>query len=249
MLITWNSLFELTPTNATYLKDVDDAILATKKAVKERVAAEHTFETKLDEDFSVYDQGYHKAGSSRVWARATEPAYMQPESEEVALGAGQEGEVWLKGDVDSIDVIPYVYNGTSWIRIQDKTLVLSVSTVDDWNILYSAIDSYLVYDSSYSTGSVEQPMIPLHGYLTVPIASSQTDCYVLISAWRYSPTQIKLEAYVSSFITDSFSGSYSANPSYLPRAITITITETTEAEHPFDSLSSANFIFLTQRTP
>lgn len=245
MLITWNSLFELTPTNATYLKDVDDAILATKKAVKERVAVEHTFETKLDEDFDVYDQGYHQAGSSRVWARATEPAYMQPESEEVALGAGQAGEVWLKGDVDSREVVPYVFSGSAWVELVESTVQQNLGTINEWGEMYDFLAPYLPYDSSLGGGSEDQPLLPLHGYIKeiYSFPDNIYNYYDLIWAWRYSETIIKVYA----FLYRRYDSDTLASP-YTSLGVTTLSLYSGMPSAVFDGYNATNFATTFQRT-
>ena len=97
MAETWNATFDVKPQGTDTVGTMDNFIVATRQAVRERVAKEHLF------DFAANSQqGLHKMGSARVWTaeEGSEPVSPIPTGTTTET-AGNEGEGRLLMIVDS----------------------------------------------------------------------------------------------------------------------------------------------------
>lgn len=113
MAIDWDSLFELSPTDTTYVKDTDDYIRSLKTAVRERFVKEHAFDL-LDQT----RQGLHLQGSAVAFFQSAEPTQRNG----VDLGEDDEGLIWI--DSDTFIAYTWTWDADaetgSWIRIANN---------------------------------------------------------------------------------------------------------------------------------
>lgn len=113
MAIDWDALYELAPSDTTYVKDTDDAIRSLKTATRERVTKEHEFDLA-----SQARQGLHRAGSAVAFYQASAPTQRAG----VALAAADAGIFWV--DSDTLQL--YSWNGSAWVEIVSAPIVGTV---------------------------------------------------------------------------------------------------------------------------
>jgi len=117
---TWDALFNQHPNGSDLVGQMDNYILATRQAVKERIAQEHLFDLGVNAQ-----QGLHKMGSARVWFSPTEPDSPIPDAvTEEDPGDESWGRIWVVTEVDDSNNELYhptgvikVHNGTSWEEV------------------------------------------------------------------------------------------------------------------------------------
>lgn len=105
MAIDWDALYELAPSDTTYVKDTDDAIRSLKTATRERVTKEHEFDLA-----SQARQGLHRAGSAVAFYQASAPTQRNG----VALAVADAGILFI----DSDDNLAEVWVGDSFEGIK-----------------------------------------------------------------------------------------------------------------------------------
>lgn len=130
MAIDWDSLYELAPSDTTYVKDTDDAIRSLKTATRERITKEHEFDLA-----SQARQGLHRAGSAVAFYQTSAPTQRNG----VDLAAADVGIEWIDSDTG----ILYVWDGDSWVSNVDATGAANTVALRDSNgdLLGRALES------------------------------------------------------------------------------------------------------------
>lgn len=102
----WTSGFEGTPAGSDNPAQGDDRIRELKETIRAVIDKEHVLDPGASQ--VVGDQGWHKAGSAKVYSQSAAPTN-RPDGT-TALDADDEGRLW----VDSDTGVLHVWDGTSW---------------------------------------------------------------------------------------------------------------------------------------
>jgi hypothetical protein len=178
MAIDWDALYELAPSDTTYVKDTDDAIRSLKTATRERVTKEHEFDLA-----SQARQGLHRAGSAVAFYQASAPTQRNG----VDLSAADAGILFVDSDDKSLKF----WDGDSFegitIPYEDITGIVGIA-----NSVHSASITYgsLFTSMSPSIPSINDSMLLVGGRA---IDTGSTDViYTYSKAVRTSSTEITL---------------------------------------------------------
>ena len=161
MAIDWDALYELTPSDTTYVKDTDDAIRSIKTATRERITKEHEFDLA-----SQARQGLHRAGSAVAFYQASAPTQRNG----VSLAAADAGLLWI----DSDDKLTKVWDGDSMEGIRAASAV----TADSATNATSAANADTV--DSYHVTTTGDGLKAKHGYI-IDESISSNDIFDAIS--------------------------------------------------------------------
>lgn len=105
MTVPWNNTFDNTPVVGSSSGLGFDDIVDLKKAVRERLGAEHRFDLA-----DQATQGEHAPGSAICFVQATAPA---ARANGTTLSTDDAGVLWF----DTTDLVLKVWNGTAWVTV------------------------------------------------------------------------------------------------------------------------------------
>lgn len=136
-MANWNNAFEQEPVDSAALTDGNEAIQATKVAVRERMEVEHEFGPNASIGVS---QGKHKAGSAIIYSDS-QPSTNPGGS---ALSSGDKGRLWYNTSAGRL----YRWTGGGWDPIRTSRVFYTSTEPSD------AIQGDLFYDTSKSSLSI-----------------------------------------------------------------------------------------------
>src|SRR4030042_2615641 len=148
MAIDWDVLYELSPSDSTFVKDTDDAIRSFKQAVRERLTKEHEHDLA-----SQSRQGLHRAGSALAFYQSSAPTQRNG----VALAAADAGLLY----VDSDDKLTKVWDGGSFEGLRAQSAIAADSATNATNATNAGTAVFA--SSNFITGGIGSYGLFRHG--------------------------------------------------------------------------------------
>jgi hypothetical protein len=131
--VTWNTAFELTPSDTDNPGEGDDRLREGKSETRKRADQEHAWLGTASTGETV-----HREGSARAYYQTTAPT-LRPDAL-TALGASDDGRIWVDSNAGN-DL--NTWTGSAWAGVGMNSIVdqgggthlkLAVLDIDDWNM-------------------------------------------------------------------------------------------------------------------